>query len=179
MNWLDFTIIILIAGFVLSGWSAGLVRGVVTLAASIVGVIVAGALYERFSHTVEIFISDPEAADAVAFLILFGSVYLLGQILTIVLRTSLTLLMVGWWDRPGGAVFGFLKGVIVVQVLLIAFAAYPSLGLNEAVDESSIARHFVDDWSFLLAILPTEIEDRVDGFLVPTPPPTPSPSPVP
>jgi len=175
MNWLDFTIIILIAGFVLSRYSAGLVRGVVTLAATIAGVIVAGALYERFSHTVEIFISNPEAADAVAFLVLFGCVYLLGQIVTIMLRTSLTLLMIGWWDKPGGAIFGFLKGVIVVQVLLIAFAAYPSLGFEQAVADSSLAWNFVDDWSFLLAVLPAEIEDRIDDFLVPPPPPPPPP----
>jgi membrane protein required for colicin V production len=170
MNWLDFIIIILIAGFVFSGWAAGLVRSVVTLAATIIGVVVAGALYERFSHTVDIFIGNDEAADAVAFLVLFGCVYLLGQILTIVAKTTLTLLMVGWWDKPGGAAFGFLKGVIVVQVLLIVFAAYPSLGFDEAVDESKIAKNFVDDWSFLLAILPAEIEDRIDDFLVPPPP---------
>jgi membrane protein required for colicin V production len=170
MNWLDLVIIILIAGFVFSGWATGLVRSVVTLAAAIIGVVVAGALYERFSHTVEIFISNEDAADAVAFLVLFGSVYLLGQILTVVARTTLSLLMIGWWDKPGGAIFGFLKGVIVVQVLLIVFAAYPSLGFDEAVDESKLARNFVDDWSFVLAILPSEIEDRVDDFLVPPPP---------
>jgi membrane protein required for colicin V production len=172
MNWLDFTILILIAGFVVSGYAAGLVRSFVTLAATVVGVVAAGLLYERFSDTVEIFINNEDAADAVAFLVLFGAVYLLGQILTIVLKTSLTLLMIGWWDKPAGAVFGFLKGVIVVQVLLIVFAAYPSLGFDEAVDESKIARNFVDDWSFLLVVLPSEIEDKVDDFLVP---PEPSP----
>jgi membrane protein required for colicin V production len=175
MNGLDFTIIIIIAGFVFSGYSAGFVRGFVTLTATIVGVIVAGLLYDRFSHTVEIFINNKEAADGVAFLILFGSVYLLGQMLTVVLTNSLSLLMIGWWDKPAGALFGFLKGIIVVQVLLIAFAAYPSLGFDEAIAESSIAKNFVDDWSFLLAVLPADIEDRVDDFLVPPPPPTPVP----
>jgi hypothetical protein len=55
----------------------------------------------------------------------------------------------------------------VVQVLLIVFAAYPSLGMDEAVDNSELGKFFIDDASFLLVVLPQNFEDRVDQFLAP------------
>jgi hypothetical protein len=40
------------------------------------------------------------------------------------------------------------------------------------VEESELSSHFVDDWSLVLAVLPAEIESRVDDFLAPQDPGT-------
>lgn len=167
MNWLDAVIVLVLAGFAVSAYSAGLIREVVTLIASVVGVVVAGLLYDNLAKDVLVFLDSEGAARAVAFLVLFGSVYLMGQIAAYVLKTGAQLLMLGWADRLGGAVFGLIKGLVVVQVLLIVFAAFPSLGLDGAVDGSEIAPFFIDDASILLNILPGEFNDRIDDFLSP------------
>ncbi len=52
-------------------------------------------------------------------------------------------------------------------VWLLVFAAYPSLGLEGAIDGSALAPYFVDDFSFLLSLLPQAFEDRIDVFLDP------------
>ncbi len=167
MNWLDIVVVIIIGAFTLAAYSSGLIREVITLLATIVGIVVASLFYERLAVDVLAFEKNEEAAEAIAFLVLFGAVYLLGQIGAHVLKTGAALLMVGPLDHVGGAVFGFLKGIVVVQVVLVILAAYPSLGLDEAVDGSEIGRLFVDDASFLLPVLPNDIEHRVDDFLVP------------
>jgi membrane protein required for colicin V production len=167
MNWLDIVVILVIAGFTLAAYSAGLIRELITFAAVLAGVVVAGLLYERLAKDVLVFIDDEDAAEAVAFLALFGSVYLLGQIGAYMLKTGAALLMLGPYDHLGGAIFGFFKGVLVVQILLIVFAAYPSLELDAAVDNSEFARYFVDDLSFVLNILPGEFDQRIDQFLDP------------
>jgi uncharacterized membrane protein required for colicin V production len=77
--------------------------------------------------------------------------------------------MLGWADHLGGAFFGFIKGLVVVQILLIIFAAYPSLHLDGAVDRSALAPYFVDDFSFLLRVLPSNFDHRIDRFLLPQP----------
>ena len=52
MNWLDIVVIILIVGFTLAAYSAGLIREVVTLfAVVIVGIVVADALYDAWPKT--------------------------------------------------------------------------------------------------------------------------------
>jgi len=172
MNWLDFLIILAIVGFVITAYTAGLIREIVTLVAAIAGIVIAGFLYDDLAEDVLVFMDDEDAAQAISFLVLAGAVYLFGQIVAIMLKKSASLLMLGWADHIGGAVFGLLKGLLVVQVLLIIFAAYPSLDLDGAVAGSELAPYFVDDVDVLLWVLPDNFDERIDGFLAPEAPPT-------
>jgi membrane protein required for colicin V production len=170
MNWLDVVVILLLAGFTFAAYSSGLIREVITLVAVVAGILIAGALYERLAADVLVFIDNDDAAEAVAFLALFGGVYLMGQIGAYVLKTGAALLMLGPLDHVGGAVFGFVKGVLVIEMLLIVFAAYPSLDLDRAVDNSVFARQLVDNFGFLVHILPSNFDHRIDEFLAHQPP---------
>lgn len=167
MNWLDVLIIVVLVGFTVTAFRAGLIREIVTLTAAIAGVIIAGTLYDDLAGDILVFIDDDSAAEAVSFLVLFGAVYIFGQIAAYMLKTGASLLMLGVWDKMGGIGFGFLKGLLIVQVFLLIFAAYPSLGLEGAIEGSALATYFVDDFSFLLSLLPQEFEDRIDIFLDP------------
>ncbi len=144
MNWLDFAIIFVLIGFVAAAYAAGLIR--------------------------EAVMDDEDAAQAISFLILVGAVYMFGQIIALMLSRTASLLMLGWADRAGGAVFGFLKGLLVVQALLIVLAAYPSLGMEDAVAGSQLAPYFVDDVDVLLWVLPDNFDSRIERFLAPQPP---------
>jgi len=165
MNWLDIVILVVILGFVLSAYSAGLIREVITLVAIVVGIVVAGQLYRNLATDVLVFIDNEEAALAISFLVLLGAVYLLGQVSAYVLKRAASLLMLGWADRLGGALFGLVKGSIVVEVILILFAAYPQLHLDDAIADSTLAPFFIDSAPLVLRILPGEFGDRVDQFL--------------
>jgi membrane protein required for colicin V production len=170
MNWLDVVIILMLGGFTFAAYSAGLIREVITLFAVVIGIIIAGFLYDNLAVDVLVFLDNENAAEAVSFLALFGGVYLLGQIGAYMLKTGASLLMLGTLDSVGGAAFGFIKGVFVVQILVIVFAAYPSLGMDKAVDDSEIGHYFVDSGAFLLKILPQNFDDRIDEFLAPDDP---------
>jgi membrane protein required for colicin V production len=167
MNWLDIVVILVIASMTLAAYSSGLIREVITLVAVVAGIIIAGALYQRLAQDVLVFIDDEDAAEAIAFLALFGGVYLMGQIGAYVLKTGASLLMLGPLDHLGGAAFGFIKGVFVVEMLIIILAAYPSLNMDSAVDDSTVARRLVDDFDFLKHILPGNIDTRIEHFLNP------------
>ncbi|MEE8369344.1 MAG: CvpA family protein [Dehalococcoidia bacterium] len=167
MNWLDIVIVVVILGFAYSALSAGLIREVVTLLAVVIGIVVAGQLYRNLATDILVFIDNEEAALAASFLALFGAAFLLGQIAAYVLKRTASLLMLGWADHLGGALFGLLKGLLVVQILLIVFAAYPQLGLDDVIDGSALGSIFLDDVDFILRVLPGEFEDRIDRFLSP------------
>lgn len=167
MNWLDIAIILIVVGFVAAAYSAGLIREVITLLSVIIGIIIAGQLYDNLTTDVLVFMDDRDVADAISFLVLFGAVYLFGQILAYTLKTGASLLMLGWANHIGGAFFGLLKGLIVVEVLLIVFAAYPELGLDGSVDGSEVSRYFVKDVDWVQWILPGNFDERVDAFLAP------------
>jgi membrane protein required for colicin V production len=172
MNWLDFAIILVIVLIVITAYYAGLIREAVTFLAAVLGIVIAGLLYDDLAADILTFMDDEDAAEAISFMILVGAVYLFGQIVALMLSRTASLLMLGWADRIGGAFFGFLKGLIIVQALLIIFAAYPSLGLDDAVAGSELAPYFIDDVDFLLWVLPANFDSRVERFIAPEPPPT-------
>jgi membrane protein required for colicin V production len=164
LNWLDIAIFIIVAGFVAAAYSAGLIREVITLLSVIAGIIIAGQLYDNLTTDVLVFMDDRDVADAISFLVLFGAVYLFGQILAYTLKTGASLLMLGWANHIGGAFFGLLKGLIVIELLLIVFAAYPGLGLDGSVGGSELAPYFVEDVDWVQWILPGDFDERVDAF---------------
>ncbi len=164
MNWLDLVIIAVVAFFALTAFSAGLIRELVTLVSAILGIVIAGLLHDELARDVLVFIDDDTAARAVGFLVLLGAVYLAGQLIAIMLKQVAALLLLGWADRAGGALFGVLKGLIVVEVLLILLVTYPQLGLEDAIAGSVLANVFLDVVPVLLFILPDQFEDAVDAF---------------
>jgi membrane protein required for colicin V production len=163
MNWLDIAIVLIVAFFATTAFSAGLIRELVTLVSAVVGVVVAGLFYDDLARDVLVFIDNKDTASIVAFLVLLGAIYLAGQLIAIMLKQVAAVLLLGWADRLGGALFGLLKGLVVVEVLLIAFVTF-DVGLDDAIEGSGLASVFLDAASVLLIILPDDFERAVDAF---------------
>jgi len=174
LNWLDIAIVVTIGGIVLAAFSAGLIREVIGVVTIIAGIVVAGLLHEKLANDLLVFIDNEDVGLAVSFIVLFAAVDMLGQISAYMLKKMVSLLMLGWIDRLGGAFFGLIKGLLIVEVLLLLLAAYPGLGLDGAVDGSSIAPLFVEDIDWVLALLPGDFESRIDAFLAPDVEPAPA-----
>jgi len=164
MNWLDLVIVLVIAWLTYSAFGAGLIREIVGLIAAVLAVVVAGVYYDALARDVLTFIEDDTTALVVAFLMLLGSVYFLGQLLAYILKQTVSLLMLGWADHLAGAAFGFLKGFVLVEILLILFVTYPELGLDDVIAGSAFAQVFLEGLPVLLALLPDEFEAAVDSF---------------
>ncbi len=165
MNWLDIVILLVIAFFAVSAFQSGLIREVVTFVSVVVGVVVAALFYDNLARDVLVFIEDDDVALVVAFLVLLGAVYLAGQLIAVMLKQTASLLLLGWADHMGGGLFGLLKGLIVVEVILILLVTFPQLGLDNDIDGSGLASVFLDARSVILFILPDEFEREVDLFV--------------
>jgi membrane protein required for colicin V production len=162
MNWLDAVILIALIGFTVAALRAGLIREVVTLVAVVVGVLIAGHYYDDLADDVLLFIKNDKAANATAFVSLFGSVALLGQLAAFLIKQAVSMLLLGWLDRLAGGAFGLLKGLVLVELFLMFFATFPYLGLDDAIDGSGIAPLFLDNGPALLKLLPGEFNQAVE-----------------
>jgi membrane protein required for colicin V production len=158
VNWLDGVILGLLAWFVFSAFTAGLIREVVTIFSAVLGVVLAGLFYDRLADDIGAFIDSERAARVVAFLAIFGGIVLAGQVAAWLLKETASLLMLGTFDHLGGAAFGLVKGIVIIQMLLILFATYPSLGLEDRISESSLSPLFVERAPILLQVLPAEFD---------------------
>jgi membrane protein required for colicin V production len=164
MNWLDAVIVIVIAWLTFAAFRVGIIREVVGVIALVVGVLAAGYYYDDLAENVLLVIDDDTAANVIAFLVLFGTVALGGQLAAFLLKQMTALLALGWVDHLAGAAFGLLKGLILVEVFLILFTTYPYLGLGGAVRGSAIAPLFLDGGPVLLKLLPGEFDRAVEAF---------------
>jgi hypothetical protein len=114
MNWLDIAIVVVVAGFVFAAYSSGLIREVITLISVIVGVVLAGQLYDRLAADVLVFMDDRDVAEVISFLVLFGAVYLFGQIAYMKAGASLD----AGLGNPSGAFSGD-QGALVVKLRIV------------------------------------------------------------
>jgi membrane protein required for colicin V production len=158
VNWLDAAILAILIWFIFAAFHAGFIREVVTIVTVILGVVLAGLFYEQLADDIGTFIDSERAARTVAFLVIFGTVALAGQVAAMLLKETAGLLMLGTFDHLAGAVFGLAKGVVIVQVLLILFATYPSLGLDDAISDSDLSPVFTKHAPILLQVLPAEFD---------------------
>lgn len=160
LNWLDLAIIVILGALTWRAFAVGLIRELVMLAAVVLGAALAGQLYMELAADAEVLLEDESTRELVAFVAIFAGVVVLGQVAALLLRRTAAALLLGPFDRLGGAAFGLLKGVVVVEVLLVAVTAFPAAtGLTAAVDSSTLAPLFLDVFFVIEPLLPAEVTD--------------------
>lgn len=160
MNWLDIVIIMVIAVFTFLGLRTGLIRAVLSLAGLIVGIVLAGRYYVTFSEQLS-FISQANVAKIVAFIIILVGVLIIARVLAWLLKRITSLLMLGWVNRIGGAVFGLVLGALFCAALLATWIKY--MGIVDTIVDSRLAIVLLDQLPMVLTLLPEEF-DAIRSF---------------
>ena len=136
MNWLDIIIIVAIAITILIGLKIGLIKAVLSLAGLIVGVILAGRYYVPLAEQLA-FIPQATVAKIVAFAIILIAVMVIAGVLARLLKWAASVMMLGWVNRLGGAVFGLVLGAILWGAFLTLWVQV--FGAGETITNSSLA----------------------------------------
>jgi membrane protein required for colicin V production len=124
MNLFDI-IVIVILGYCLI---RGIFRGLVKELSSIIGVF--GGFYAAYTYypvlakPLSKWIANAGYLNLLSFLIIFCGVFIVISILGIIINYLLKIVFLGWLDRVSGAMFGAMKGILIVSVLLIALTAF-------------------------------------------------------
>lgn len=165
MDWLS---IVLLAVIGLITWRAavnGFVREIVSLAAVVMAIPIAGVFYDDLFPKVEPMIDNRVLAALVSFLALCAAVIVGGQVAAHVLKRAVALLNLGGADKLAGAAFGFVKAVLICQLVLVALVVFPDPDLRDEIDRSPVGRRLVATAPVVLALLPGGFDDDVDRFL--------------
>ena len=155
MNWLDIVILVLIAIPTVIGLKAGIIKAVLSLAGVIAGVILAGHYHAALAKQLT-FISQANIAEIVAFAIILIGVMIIAAVLASLLKWVVSAVLLGWVNRLGGAVLGFILGAIFCGALLAIWAMF--LGAQGPITESALATLLLDRFPMILALLPEEFD---------------------
>lgn len=140
MNFFDI-IVIVILGYC---FIRGIFRGLIKELASIVGVF--GGFYAAYTYYMMVakllskWITNTGYLNILSFLIIFCGVFIIISILGVIINYLLKIAFLGWLDRTCGAVFGAMKGMLIVSILLIALTTFLPKG-TPVIKDSLLAPH--------------------------------------
>lgn len=164
MTWIDAAIVIIFLYFIITAFNAGFVRETISIAAAILGAVLAGLFYRDVADTVLSSIDNETTSSVVAFLIIFLGVAIAGQVLALLVHPAITILQLGIFDQLLGAAFGAVKAFIIVEVLLVLFVTYPRYHLDRRISDSQFGSLMVDASAPIVKILPDIFHNKVDAF---------------
>jgi membrane protein required for colicin V production len=161
MNWLDIVLLLLMLIPTAIGLKIGIIKAAFTIVGGIVGIILAGRLYEPFAGVLG-FISNEGAAKVVAFAIIFIGVMVIAAVLAAVLKKLVSAVLLGWVNRLGGAVFGFILGFIFSGALMAMWVKF--LGPGDTIQASPLAGFLLDSFPVVLGLLPSDFDSVREFF---------------
>lgn len=140
MNLLDIVIITILAYGLIRGIFKGLVREISAIFGVLGGFYAAYTYYPLVADMISPWISDSAICKIISYLLIFCAVVIVINILAVVIKYLLNIAFMGWVDRICGALFGALKGALVICVLFIALTAFLPKGAP-IIKESRFAPH--------------------------------------
>ncbi|HHL57667.1 MAG: hypothetical protein DRI88_04155 [Bacteroidetes bacterium] len=121
INLLDIIILIPLLLFTWQGYRKGFIIEVATLAALLLGVYF--ALYfsdYAASLLTDYFTIDEKYLAALSFIVTFIVVVVAVIVIGKIVQKFVNLLLIGFLNKAAGAIFGLLKGALLVSILLVA-----------------------------------------------------------
>lgn len=124
MNLADWLILAVLVISVVSAFVKGIFVEVFSLAGVICGLFLAAANYGAVSPWVQRLVPNREAANLVSFLLIAFCVVMVVGLAGRLLRGAVRKVGLGMVDRVLGAAFGFVKGCILVTLVLMGVVAF-------------------------------------------------------
>jgi|SRR5690554_6235740 len=161
MNWVDYLII----GIILISSGISVVRGFIKEVLSLVSWAVALWVAVMFyAHLASLLISYIDTATIrlfIAFIILFVVTLILGALVNHLISQLVEKTGLSGTDRALGVIFGILRGVAIVTILVLVAGVTPMPSDNWWQD-SLLLQHFEDLAVWVKQLLPADVADHVN-----------------
>lgn len=156
LAWVDVVIIGIIAVSALVSVIRGFLKEVISLLTWIAAFWVAVSFSAQLAGWVPASIETPSVRLAIAFVALFLLTLVVGAVINYIISTVMDKSGLTGTDRMIGFVFGALRGVVVITVLVL-FAGLTPLPQDPWWQESSLLPYFQSLATWTLDLLPADI----------------------
>lgn len=158
MTILDGFILLVLVLSTLTAISQGFFYEVFNLAGVLLGYVLAAWEYSKLAPWFLKYVSSQWVADIAAFLAIFIFVAALAGACGRIVRWAVAGVGMRWFDRILGGAFGFVRGIVVSAILVMALAAFaPS---SEALRNSALAPYFLVMSRTASWIAPSDLRSR-------------------
>lgn len=149
MNWVDWTILAILSVSTLLSLRRGFVKEAMSLAGWIAAFFVSISFSARLSAQLADFITSDALRYAIAYVLLFTATLMLASLLNTLLAQMIHVTGLSNADRALGTVFGFVRGFVVVLVLMFVLQAALSEEQQQPLRQSQFLPHLavVEEWA--------------------------------
>jgi len=143
MNWVDFFIGVVLLLAIAIGYKRGLFREITTFFGLVIASILAVDYADWLAIKTEgLFNVSPSARYVFCFVICFAVSLFIFKLLGHYFYKMVKLTALKLPDKIGGAIFGSLKGLVVLSLIFLMFIFFPAFqSFNQTIDESALAPH--------------------------------------
>lgn len=149
MNWVDWTILVILALSTLLSLKRGFVKEALSLLAWVAAFFVSTAFSGRLSGLLTDYVTVDALRFALAYVLLFAATLMLGSLLNTLLAQVIRATGLSGADRVLGTVFGFSRGLVVVLVLMFVLRAALPEEQQQPLQQSQLLPHLsmVEEWA--------------------------------
>jgi len=159
MALIDWAIVIILIVSVLSAAKHGFFVEAFSLAGIVLGLLLASWNYQKLLPWIDRWVHSPGVAEAIAFIAIAIAVMVIAGLAGRLIRWSVRSIGLGWADRFIGAIFGLLKGCVLVTLGIMAIAAF--LPHATWLDRSKFAPYFLSAAHEASAVTPAQLGERI------------------
>lgn len=163
MDWPDYVILAIIALSVLVGFFRGFLREAMGLAIWAAAFWIAFTFVDRLTPYLENGVELPSARTAIAFAILFFAALVIGGLISWLIGQMVEKTGLSGTDRLLGGVFGIVRGLALV-VLLILFAGFTPLPKDPWWQDSQLIPRVLPLAEWATGFIPESLSKHIDLY---------------
>ena len=163
-NLFDLVVVVVVGLFAFFGLRKGLIEEAIRLIGLVVASFAGVKYYYLGVGLVKSIFSFSEGVQTViGFILIFLIVYLALQIVSSMLKRIIRSLNLAWLDRTAGLIFGTLKGITIMTIIVWMISVFPELGLEKRL--KTISPAYVLLVEFKCEIVKTfKVEDELEAL---------------
>lgn len=163
MNILDIIICIIVGYCFIRGLFRGIIKEFASIAGVFVGFYAAYTYYPVMADKLSFLIPSARYQNIVGFLLIFCIVLVAAGFLGILIRYVITTAFSVWIDRLSGSLFGIIRGVLIVAIILMVLTAFlPKKA--PIIKKSLLAPYIIRVSNELVEIASSDFSDLYDYF---------------
>ena len=165
INWFDVALVMIMVCSAAEGMRSGLARVVVGLAATLAGLFAGVWFYRLVGAKLAPWVHSETLADTLGFLLIFSVALVLGGMLAALLARIFEWFGLSWFNHFLGGVAGFVRGVLVVGVLVEMTVAFSPSPTPRVLENSRVLPYASELAGWLADLAPSQLRDAFTELL--------------
>ena len=167
MNPIDIVIIVIVSFCLIRGFFRGIVKELSSIIGVMGGLYFASTYQKEMAAFLKTRIQGVPYMDVLSYFLIFCGVLIVVNLLGTLIKYLLKIVFLGWADRSFGALFGGIKGLAIISVILIGLVAFLPKDAS-LLKESTLAPHAANLTTVLIHMVPMDMKavvaKRIDAF---------------